>query len=385
MEVYKRNSPSALFIAFLSFLSCGAIAYGRVLPRVTSGTLVVDDSTGVELAYLDSGAPSSNAATYTTIFTVHGMIFTNKIFEKILEIAPSKGVRLVAVQRRPFPGSTPFTPEELQITLTGGSSDEERAAYAEARGHELANFIDRFIQQFQLPAITANGQGGSVVWGWSIGALLPVWAIGNAKTLPADVQTRLGANLRSLILYEMAPLVLGLPMPPQNWSPLVDESVVENRRLQLFAQWSTGYFTHNDTSFSLETPHDPELLEWVLHTPTVVPTVYNIPVAEFNNIASFGDDAQTDLPILFFFAKDLKNAFDNSFKDQETASIFPKMKRGIMQGSLGPAFGAAGVWAVQDEVANSPIEVSYQIVDGGNHYFIWDNPEKTLAALLNIA
>ncbi|KAK1216475.1 hypothetical protein PQX77_020892 [Marasmius sp. AFHP31] len=280
------------------------------------------------------------------------LVPTPEIFEKILEIAPSKGVRLVAVQRRPFPGSTPFTPEELQITLTGGSSDEERAAYAEARGHELANFIDRLIQKFQLPAISANGQGGSVVWGWSISALLPVWAIGNAKTLPADVQTRLGAN-----------------------------SVVENRRLQLFAQWSTGYFTHNDAPFSLETPHDPELLEWVLHTPTVVPTVYNIPVAEFNSIASFGDDAQTDLPILFFFAKDLKNAI----RTQETAAIFPKMKRGVMQGSLGPAFGAAGVWAVQDEVADSPIEVSYQIVDGGNHYFTWDNPEKTLAALLNIA
>ncbi|KAJ8086079.1 hypothetical protein PM082_004898 [Marasmius tenuissimus] len=372
-------------VNFLSLLSLATVVLGQG-GRVTSGKLVVDDKTKVELAYLDSGVPPG-AKTYTTIFAIHGMIFTNLIFEKMLSIAPSKGVRLVAVQRRPFPGSTPFTPQELNVTLTGGSSDQERAAYAEARGHELANFIDRFIQKFKLPAIGANGQGGSVIWGWSVGALLPVWTIGNAKTLPADVKTRLGANVRSLIIYEAAPLVLGLPMPPQNWSPLVDESVVENRRLPLFAQWSTGYFTHNGVPFSLKTPHNPDLLEWVLHTPTVVPTVYNIPLDKFNKIATFGADAQTDLPILFFFAKDLKNGYDNTFKDAETAKIFPRMKRGVMQGTLGPAFGAAGLWAIQDDLAasGSSVRVDYKLVDGGNHFYIWDNPDKTLATVISLA
>lgn len=46
--------------------------------QMSSGTLVVNTA-GVELAYLDSGAPA-DASSYTTIFAVHGMIFTNRAY-----------------------------------------------------------------------------------------------------------------------------------------------------------------------------------------------------------------------------------------------------------------------------------------------------------------
>ncbi|KAJ7087147.1 hypothetical protein C8R44DRAFT_991416 [Mycena epipterygia] len=134
-------------------------------------TLVVNDKTGVELSYIDSGVPP-NATSYTTVFAVHGMIFTNLIFEKIMALAPSRNVRVVAINRRPFPGSTPFTPAELNITLTGGAGDAERDAQIEARGHEIGMFIARFITKFNLPP-PSDGPPVPALYGADVGALFP--------------------------------------------------------------------------------------------------------------------------------------------------------------------------------------------------------------------
>ncbi|EEB87037.1 hypothetical protein MPER_15798, partial [Moniliophthora perniciosa FA553] len=53
--------------------------------------MVVNNASGVELSYLDSGAPSHSP--YTTIFAVHGMIFTSAIFSKVIDIAASNDIR----------------------------------------------------------------------------------------------------------------------------------------------------------------------------------------------------------------------------------------------------------------------------------------------------
>jgi pimeloyl-ACP methyl ester carboxylesterase len=50
-------------------------------------TIVVDKD-GTELAYLDSGPPSSGT-TYTTIFAVHGITFTSRLFYHRLRLLAS--------------------------------------------------------------------------------------------------------------------------------------------------------------------------------------------------------------------------------------------------------------------------------------------------------
>ncbi|KAF8917706.1 hypothetical protein CPB85DRAFT_1431233 [Mucidula mucida] len=262
-------------------------------------TLVVNASTGVELSFIDSGPPAQDV--YTTIFAVHGMIFTNLVFQKVLDIAPSKGVRFVALNRRPFPGSTPFTPEELDVTLTGGTGDADRDVQIEARGHEIAMFVAEFIKKFTIPALSQDGkQGGVALLGWSVGAAYPLAAIGSAPTLPKDVKELLGSYIRSLISYEPAGLVLGLGMPAQQWTPLADTTMPENIRLPSFGQWVTSYFDHEDI-----TQRDLDKLSWILSSPTHIPTLYRIPTDELNAMMRLGDDAGTDLPFLAAFQNQL--------------------------------------------------------------------------------
>ncbi|KAF6745998.1 hypothetical protein DFP72DRAFT_640877 [Ephemerocybe angulata] len=111
---------------------------------------------GAHLAYLDSGAPM--AGEYTTIFTVHGLAFSSYVFTKILDIAPAHGIRVVCINRRDYPGSSPLSQQDIK-TLEGGT-DQEKADYLSNRGLEILEFIDKFAQQERLPTIRTGKTGG---------------------------------------------------------------------------------------------------------------------------------------------------------------------------------------------------------------------------------
>lgn len=123
------------------------------------------------------------------------------IFERLRTVAFTRGVRFVAMNRRSFPGSTPFTDEELNVAMNGGT-EEQKDAQIQSRGNEIATFIDNFIQQKDLPPISKDGKAGCIVLlGWSVGAPFALAMVASSSTLPADVRVRLGSHIRSLILY----------------------------------------------------------------------------------------------------------------------------------------------------------------------------------------
>lgn len=129
-------------------------------------------------------------------------LFILVIFEKLQSVAFAKGFRFVAINRRPFAGSTPFNSEEINLIVNVNDDAEKRAAFIEARGHEYAFFIDIFAQKFGLPPISDDGKiGGSVVLGWSMGSLYAAATIAYAPTLPVDLRFRLAQNVRALVVY----------------------------------------------------------------------------------------------------------------------------------------------------------------------------------------
>ncbi|KAJ7021455.1 hypothetical protein C8F04DRAFT_1273673 [Mycena alexandri] len=349
-------------------------------------TLVVNATTGVELSYIDSGPPAAHGP-YTTIFSIHGMIFSNVVFQQMMALAPTQhytqGVRIVAINRRGFPGSTPFTPEELNVTLTGGSGDAEREVQVEARGHEIAMFIAIFIQKFDLPPFSGAGRpGGVVLFGWSVGAPFTTFAIANADTLPEATREVLRSHVRSLILYEAAPIAIGLPTPAQNWTPLVDSTIPASLQLGAFSQWVTAYFDHAST-----TNKDLDSLSWVITSPSRVPTLYEIPAAQLTAMIQLGPAASTDLPFLFFFGNQLLSTYRKAFYDSSTATLFPNMKRAVLCGNKTAAFGIAGLWAVEaDQATSSPqTEVTYEMMSGTNHLGPWDDAAKVLETVIRLA
>lgn len=85
------------------------------------------------------------------------------------------------------------------IPITG--SDDEKAHFINCRGVELANFIDTFIQNNQLPPISDDAKtGGVALLGWSAGTLITAAAIVNLDTLSEASKKRFKSHLRGHIM-----------------------------------------------------------------------------------------------------------------------------------------------------------------------------------------
>lgn len=115
-------------------------------------------------------------------------------------MALKKGVRFISLNRRSYPGTTPFSEEEVNVLVSG--TKEQKDAWHRDRGHEVGMFIHRLIDQENIPPISIdNKTGGVILFGWSSGAGDANDTIAHADTLPSDVRSRLSLYVRSLILH----------------------------------------------------------------------------------------------------------------------------------------------------------------------------------------
>lgn len=122
------------------------------------------------------------------------------IFEKVMALAQGSKIRIVAVNRRDYPGSTPLATEDTAILASG--SDDQKSAFLKARGVEIATFIDLFVERNRVPPISADGQtGGFALLGWSLGNAIALSAVANVDSLPSAAQDRWASGMRALILH----------------------------------------------------------------------------------------------------------------------------------------------------------------------------------------
>ncbi|GJJ06165.1 hypothetical protein Clacol_000354 [Clathrus columnatus] len=180
---------------------------------------------GVSFFYLDSGPPSPPNDTYLTLFVLHGLIFSSPIFSRAVAVSLKHNIRLVAITRRDYRGSSSLTSEEIRA-VTHGSTEQRVQAFTDRAG-EIMKFIEEFINKNSIPPISANSSGGGFsLCGWSLGNLqgLSVLAFGNRFP---DLAKQLTPYFRSYIYYETAVL---FPLPPNIYNPLLDESMpIEER------------------------------------------------------------------------------------------------------------------------------------------------------------
>lgn len=115
-----------------------------------------------------------------------------------MSLAPLTGIRIVAVDRRGYADSTPLpNPDPI---LTDGT-DAQKTEYLAKRGIEIATFVDNFIQLYNLPAMSDDGEsGGVVLLGWSLGCSFTLSAVANLDKLPKAVRHRLASYMKAHIM-----------------------------------------------------------------------------------------------------------------------------------------------------------------------------------------
>lgn len=130
------------------------------------------------------------------------------VFQRLLPLAAARSMRIVCINRREYPGSTPHTAEELRAYASG--SEEERAALISEAGLNLAFCVDGIIQQCALPS------GGHVALvGWSLGNMFTLAAMASIMSVPPQTRERLQSFVKTIIMWGEFP---PCPLLPSSYS-----------------------------------------------------------------------------------------------------------------------------------------------------------------------
>ncbi|EJD46967.1 hypothetical protein AURDEDRAFT_164028 [Auricularia subglabra TFB-10046 SS5] len=189
--------------------------------------------------HTDSGHPG--VAEYAAVILIHGMGWHGASFHRMFPFAAAAGLRLVALNRRGYPGTSPYTAAELDMM----SSDH--AEFRRTQGLGLARAIIHIADELDLP----EGRLGVLAWSagtWFLLAMLS--AIDDARMSTRE-RARLGQLVGRAILVEPPCELVGDV-------PSVDAytALRSNPELERSQHLATGYFEHQGTALASRAVHD---------------------------------------------------------------------------------------------------------------------------------
>jgi hypothetical protein len=265
---------------------------------------VIELTPGVHFSYTDSGPPPSEDV-YTTLLVIHGYgwnasqcmqaryqhgwgayLLLPDTFQRVIDLAPKHGVRVITFHRRDYGDSTPFTDAEIapikQAIPEPGAID----AFMTARTLELANFVSHVVESKEAVA-PRDGKGGIALLGWSLGNLYGLDFLSRFHGLPDRLKAPMKAFVRSFVVFGKASLpypgysangcpdapIEGVAIPPPTPAHAMYALVVFNRHLaqagvdpaaanpaelaaagDALADWTTGWCEYTDADRAAADP-----------------------------------------------------------------------------------------------------------------------------------
>ncbi|KAI0755320.1 hypothetical protein C8Q80DRAFT_1217006 [Daedaleopsis nitida] len=374
-------------------------------------TAPVDDN-GVVLYYEDSGAPTGSID-YTTLVLVHGHCFHGGTCVSAHGLLRGRiNLRLVLLNMRGYPGSTPYSIEELEA-LEGDAGAQEAAL--NTRAAEIAAFLRWFIETEAIPPIREVPGSEALLDGlsllsWSGGNSTTLAMLAHADQLSEATRELFNKYLRSFILYDPSSMAAGNSPPLGIRNIHVDRSVpLEDQAYQFGIQVGSFYPPYTlpdslpgaetligsprvplqDTAAPTNTPLDPQ------YTPSV--SEPKMSVEQFRSM--------THPPILsrahnalFWFLQDVFAAnvvralYDCQLETHDGSGmrkpVWPALKVHVVwcDMTIGEAAWAVAVlkcgYADAKPTRRRPME--FHQLKGANHLVHWEKPEKFVKVLAGI-
>ncbi|KAI0831903.1 Alpha/Beta hydrolase protein [Trametes gibbosa] len=350
----------------------------------------------------DSGAPADHGD-YTTLMIVHGYVWHGGTFSKLLPLAAAQGVRVILLNRREYPGTTPYTEEERAMiphVPDKPLTDEEQIrsgkrmllSFMRDRALELYRTIEGLVVERHIPAARPGSQaGGIVLVGWSMGATWMTALLTHVSEFPVGA-LNLRDYVRRVVLSDPPSSLLGYPYPKEDpYNPFFDTSLTHEERLKVFTHWITSYFAHGDAPDALErrrglqTPPptiqsmSTEDFEATVHVPPGVPGGADWTL--LLGCITLGAYAPLREGALYLpaDAEGKKTLAGDEWRDVEVRYVW----------------GDRSVWEVpyaaqllrkeagDAEKRGRPFRrLTFSCIRGANHFAQWDYPEESLRAFL---
>ncbi|KAJ3894404.1 hypothetical protein GG344DRAFT_74081 [Lentinula edodes] len=339
----------------------------------------------IQFYYADSGVPS--ISDYTTYFIVHGhsyhagqQSFTANpksyrllvgIFQRLLPVAHQHSHRMIAINRREYPDSTPYTAAELSILSQG--SNEERSRLLLGEGTHLALLLDGLIQSLSLPP-------NIVIIGWSLGTIFTLSMLASITSLSPTVQARLGGSVKKMIMWEPPAHCLGVKLPP-TYIPLLDENIAPDVRPLVFMKWVALHFHHGDLSLR----HDMSQIDQGNdNTRRTSPFDATSP-EELATLTDLRPGARCDNYLIAPALIDVERSIVyKALFDSTTRSTWSGMDVWHLVGDKATHTVHMATWYLKDQVelAGTPHPaILFAENPGASHFYMWEDPEGAMKKL----
>ncbi|KAI0766173.1 hypothetical protein BD413DRAFT_636601 [Trametes elegans] len=344
----------------------------------------------------DTGAPEGRR-NYTTLVILHGCSYDGDTFRRLLPYSARYNSRIILVNRRDYPGTTPYSSSEralLPSVHMEPRANEEQAkmasqmleAFMKERARELYDFLQVLIRERGLPAIHAKATGRVVPVGWSLGSAWITSLLTHVASFPVG-DVRVHDHVRRV-------LSSGIYSPETDpYNPLLDPTLPHDERMATFVEWISSYYSHGDTVDELERRR-------ALRTPartTIPPSDNGVPsAAPIDPAASGGSDWAVlyGCMTLGVFGSLRRRALLLPGNGQATTGD-PVLGDGWRDVEVLVVWGDRSVWeapyaawALREELDRARKDgylvrdVKIMRLKGANHFPQWDHPEETLRAFL---
>ncbi|KAJ4470894.1 hypothetical protein J3R30DRAFT_3300017 [Lentinula aciculospora] len=319
--------------------------------------------------YDDSGVPDT--PDYTTYFVVHGHSYHGGVFKRLLPVAHQHSHRMLAINRREYPNSTPYTDAEICILARG--SDEERSRLLLNEGTILALLLDGLIQLLALPP-------NIVIVGWSLGNTFALSMLASITSLTPSVRNRLGGSVKKTIMWEPPAHGLGMKLPPL-YIPLLDDTISPDERPLVFMKWVALHFQHGDLSLR----HDLTQVDQGNDNRERTSSFDATPPEELTQITDLRPGARCDNHLIGPGFTDLIRSIANKALFDPTIRLsWTGMDIWHLVGDRGPHTVHIATWYLEDQMklaGTSHPAIQFAVNPGAGHFYMWENPEGAMKEL----
>ncbi|KAH8989578.1 alpha/beta-hydrolase [Lactarius akahatsu] len=335
-------------------------------------------------AFLDTGPPPIHQKDYVTLVMVHGRGGTADFFSRLLPLAGKLGARVVAINRRDYPGSTPFSEEDRALlfstTYDTPAASDHADHYMKARAGEFYDFLSQLVKSEELPI------NSIILAGWSLGTAFVNSFLAYGPSFDLELWgAGLSQHIRRVIAYDPPSLAMGYPFPDGYYFPLNDPPISQEK--EVFPSWVTGHYADGDTleTLSLRNALDEP-------SPTITRMSHEDLASTFHEPPTLLDGSDTVIQ---------KSGVDRGvFSRLREAALFAPQHSEIAWPNVEFRYVCCdrsvwlmpwGIWsfgAEIDQVRKDGKRIRKHSVvrmKGANHCAHWDEPERTLRLLLSDA
>ncbi|KAG7096126.1 hypothetical protein E1B28_006800 [Marasmius oreades] len=334
-------------------------------------------SEDIKIFFSDNGAPP-NSDDYTTIVLLHGSGFNGHGLERMHDVSHSLNLRTLILNRRQYPGSTPYTDSELEDLKQG------RKVFIDRIGKVMGEFLLQFIEKEKIPKASDDmKKGGIAVMTWSMGTSAMA-LFSDANLVPHEDYLVLEKYVKDLVCDDPPHLCFGFEVPDdiKAYDPWTDpELKTLPEKFKQFSKWVSTYFDHpnpetgklQDMDLTTKGSSNSTIMKW---SSEELQRNFNAEAAVKSEFPMYTEPMQTTL----------RGMTERVFYDDNLIrSYFPRLKVTVLYASQTNwhcYWGPRELQRTYDERVSKgesarPLKV-YKVV--GNHMLHWENPECLLKA-----